>query len=241
MGESDGGGSFLIRTVKDKPKIITARLLLLLLSVFCCGFLLHSYVLPNGPANSKPFGRFGLRGLSHICINVDDVEEAAEWYARVFDYEYWVGKINGKFIFKNMQNYQICRKIGLDSESAKSCRFDVAWIHHPHMHLTLELFHWLDPVATNNYEQPKPWDKGGIRHISISVGDDAAEIFHRMKNEPGVEMVNKHADYSPDFMSLPKMPWKFFYIIDPFGVQWEFESGDPDVMGGGGMPVVYRW
>lgn len=169
------------------------------------------------------WGPLGLRGLSHVCINVPDVDEAFEFYHRVLGFEIMqAGKRWGDFDFRNMTNEAFCKDAGfLDGK----CKLDCLWLKHPHMNINLELFHYYEPASVNHLIEklPDTHDIGGIKHISYAV-DNAEKAFNFLREQRGVTMINTNSEYFP--VRMDPFPFKFFYWRDPYGVQWECEEGD---------------
>jgi catechol 2,3-dioxygenase-like lactoylglutathione lyase family enzyme len=171
------------------------------------------------------YGPLGLRGISHICINVPDVDKAAEFYHRVLGYEIMdAGEKWGKFDLRNLDSQEFCKSAGfMDGK----CRLDCLWMKHPTININLELFHYYEPNVVNRLEQEN-WlsntqDIGGFKHISYAV-QDAQKAFEFLKTQEGVRFITDDPDYHP--VKMEPFPFKFFYWIDPYGVQWECEEGD---------------
>jgi purine nucleosidase len=71
---------------------------------------------------------------------------------------------------------------------------------------------------------------GGIRHFAVEVPDAvAAHEFIRAQQQAyaqrGLRIDVLGGDHVPEEIS--PYPYKFFYWIDPWGVQWEMEQGRP--------------
>jgi catechol 2,3-dioxygenase-like lactoylglutathione lyase family enzyme len=164
----------------------------------------------------------GLRGISHISINVPDIDEAIEFYNRTIGFEIMSGgDLWGDFIFYDLQNEAFCKDAGfLDG----NCTLDAVWLRHPHMNLNLELFRYIFPEPTSRLDDiPATNDLGGVRHVAIAVANvDVA--FEYLKSQPDVRMISNSTEYKP--LRMTPLPFKFFYWLDPYGVQWECEEGD---------------
>jgi catechol 2,3-dioxygenase-like lactoylglutathione lyase family enzyme len=165
-------------------------------------------------------GPLGLRGFSHISINVPDIEKAIEFYTRVFGFmktkggEKW-----GDFDFRDMESESFAKNAGFMNGQ---CKVDCVWMSHPHLMLNLELmrFH-VDDIKSHLGEPTRPQDVGGIKHLSYVV-DDITVAFEFLKNQPDIKFISDDPEYKP--LQLEPFPFKFFYFVDPFGVQWEIES-----------------
>ena len=164
----------------------------------------------------------GIRGLSHASINVPDIDDAIEFYNRTLGFEIMSGgELWGDFIFYNLQNEAFCKDAGfLDG----NCTLDAVWLRHPHLNMNLELFRYIYPIPTIRLDdQPATNDLGGVRHIAISVAD-VDQAFKYLKQQPDVRMISNDTEYKP--LRMTPLPFKFFYWLDPYGVQWECEEGD---------------
>jgi len=63
----------------------------------------------------------GLRGISHISINVPDIDEAIEFYNRTIGFEIMSGgDLWGDFIFYDLQNEAFCKDAGFLVGNCKS-------------------------------------------------------------------------------------------------------------------------
>ena len=166
----------------------------------------------------------GIRGISHISVNVPSIADAVEFYTRVLGFEVMSGgELWGDFVFEPLQNDIFCLNAGFMDGN---CILDITWLLHPHMNLNLELFHYYQPEGRNLielYGQPGTQDIGNVRHIAYSV-EDVDKAFEFLKTQEGVTLISDHPQYRPSTMH--PFPFKFFYWVDPFGVQWECEEGD---------------
>jgi catechol 2,3-dioxygenase-like lactoylglutathione lyase family enzyme len=170
------------------------------------------------------WGPLTLRGLSHVSINVPDVDEAIEFYHRVLGYEVMqAGPLWGAFDLRGLDNENFCKDAGfMDGK----CKLDCVWLKHPHININLELFSYSEP-ANKNYlleeELPRTHDIGGVKHIAYAV-EDADKAFQNLKSQPDVQFISSDPDYKP--VRMDPFPFTFFYWRDPYGVQWECEEGD---------------
>jgi len=165
-------------------------------------------------------GPLGLRGFSHISINVPDIEEALDFYNTVLGFEKMKGgKLWGDFDFRAFDAEPFAHNAGFRDGH---CKVDCTWMYHPHLHLNLELMHFYAQDSENRCSNmPKTQDIAGIKHISFVV-DDAKKAFDFLKQQPGVRLVNEDPAYEPE--QLEPFPFKFFYFVDPFGAMWEVEE-----------------
>ena len=174
----------------------------------------------------KAFGPLGIRGFSHISINVNNMEDALEFYNRVLGFEKMQGgKEWDEFDFRGLDSEPFAKNAGFMDGKVKC---DCVWLWHPHLHMNLELFCYYEPKGKNRLDDiPKTQDVGGIKHASFEV-EDIEAAFNFLKNQKGVTMVSQDAEYKPNQMK--PFPFKFFFWIDPFGVQWEMEEYGENVV-----------
>lgn len=170
------------------------------------------------------WGPLGMRGISHICVNVPNIADAVEFYTRVLGFVVMsAGDLWGDFVFEPLQNEAFCKNAGFMDGI---CLLDCTWLRHPHLNINLELFRYYHPEGRNlieEYGQPGTQDIGGIRHISYAV-EDVDKAFEFLKTQEGVTLISDHPQYRP--ITMVPFAFKFFYWVDPFGVQWECEEGD---------------
>jgi hypothetical protein len=94
----------------------------------------------------------------------------------------------------------------------------------------LELFTYHHPKGDQTIHRRNTNDLGGIRHVAVEVPDAvAAHTFIRFQQQAygkqGLHIEILGQDHIPE--ELTPFPYKFFYWIDPWGVQWEMEQGRP--------------
>src|SRR5207245_1654081 len=114
----------------------------------------------------------------------------------------------------------------------------------------LELMQYHSPKGSDVVPSFKTHDMGGPRHICLRV-ENVMEAFEHLKGCKGIRMINESADYRPSKLDdvLPRQfrlfdpqleankeakeklarsasNTRFFYVIDPYGVQWEIEQSD---------------
>jgi hypothetical protein len=94
----------------------------------------------------------------------------------------------------------------------------------------LELFTYRHPKGEQTIRRRRTNDLGGIRHVALEVADAvAAHAFIRAQQRAyarvGLHIEILGQDHVPE--ELTPFPYRFFYWIDPWGVQWEMEEGRP--------------
>jgi inosine-uridine nucleoside N-ribohydrolase/transcriptional regulator GlxA family with amidase domain/catechol 2,3-dioxygenase-like lactoylglutathione lyase family enzyme len=182
------------------------------------------YTIPRGepdtpqgfPLPNKMDPRKFVLGFSHLNVIVSDLKmmnEATEFYQRVLGFEQawslWLPK-------------ETCTHFAHDAGFEDGdCKVMVRFLIHPNAQIHLELMLYDHPKGDQNVHYHKTNDVGGIRHVAMEV-TDAVSVYNWLKNQPGVKMLMK----TPPEKLTPD-PQRFFYWLDPYGVQWEMEEGRP--------------
>jgi len=165
-------------------------------------------------------GRF-VAGISHLNIVVEDIEYATEFYRRTLGFEQAYNE-RGVMDYPSVTRETFARDAGfLDGKVDVHIRF----LKHPVAGIYLELMTYRYPVGSNEVIFRNTNDAGGIRHVALEVSD-AVRVFEYLKSQPDVRMINESPDYGPP-EELTPVTIKFFYWLDPWGVQWEMEEGRP--------------
>jgi methylmalonyl-CoA/ethylmalonyl-CoA epimerase len=118
--------------------------------------------------------------------------------------------------------------------------------------LFLELFVFHNPTGRQELTSRNTNDVGGPRHVWLRV-TNIDEVFAHVKSVHGVHLINDSPEYRPYFISpinpsaieLPGADRDtaeakeeiskivkgigFFYAIDRYGIEWEFEEGHADI------------
>jgi purine nucleosidase len=185
------------------------------------------YTIPRGfdyipkdfpqPVHMDP-QRFVL-GFSHINVIMADLkmmDDATEFYKRVLGFEEaW------SLWLPPETNEHFAADAGF-----KDCKVLVRFLYHPNAQLHLELMMYEFPKGSQEIVYHKTNDVGGIRHVALEVSD-AVAAYNWLKGQEGVKMIKPVRDgYGPPQRLTPD-PQTFFYWLDPYGVQWEFEQGRP--------------
>ncbi len=121
--------------------------------------------------------------------------------------------------------------------------------------LFLEPFTFHDPAGRQEITPRRTNDVGGPRHVCLRV-TNIDEVFAHVKSLDGVHLINDSPEYRPFFISPIKpraieLPGadrdtagakeaiceivkgiRFFYAIDRYGIEWEFEEGHADIDAG---------
>jgi catechol 2,3-dioxygenase-like lactoylglutathione lyase family enzyme len=175
----------------------------------------------TGFANGVPDPGLFVVGISHLNVVVDDMEYATEFYGRTLGFVQ-AHNARGVMDYKGLTRETFARDAGfLDGR----VNVDIRFLIHPTAGLYLELMKYHDPVGSQEIIFRNTNDLGGIRHVALEVSD-AEKVFYYLKEQPDVRMINNSSDYGPP-EELTPVTIKFFYWLDPWGVQWEMEEGRP--------------
>ncbi len=154
-------------------------------------------------------------GFSHLNIIMTDLKimnEATEFYRRVLGFRQawslWLPD-------------EAAKRFARDAGIGEDCRVMVRFLVHPNTKTHLELMMYEFPKGDQEIHFHKTNDAGGIRHVAMEV-TDAVAVYHWLSRQKGVKLL---ADEPPSLLAPD--PQTFFYFIDPYGVQWEFEQGRP--------------
>ncbi|WP_235950152.1 VOC family protein [Candidatus Regiella insecticola] len=129
----------------------------------------------------------------------------------------------------------------------------IAFLEIPNTGVFLELMEYHSPVGKTNFERKKTNDIGGIGHICLKV-KKIDEAFDYIKKHNGTTLINNSPEYKPykiDKITAENFIFfdeeyekdknlkektckivgniKYFYFIDKYGIQWEFEEGHNDI------------
>ena len=167
-----------------------------------------------------------VQAISHVNVVVDDIEVATEFYRSVLGFES-ASNADGPMDYPDVELASFARNAGFDDGRV---RLHVRLLKHAEMGLYLELFTYQQPKGDQTIHRRRTNDLGGIRHVALEVADAvAAHAFIRLQqkaySERGLHIEILGQDHSPE--EITPFPYKFFYWIDPWGVQWEMEQGRP--------------
>ena len=190
---------------------------------------------------------FSFDSLGHINVVVTDLEEATQFYQALFG-------ASVEQTFPHFKNVGFARSAGFldNSESVDvSIRFlKLSFSRSEELFLELFVFH--HPPGRQEITPRKTNDVGGPRHVCLRV-TNIDEVFAHVKSIAGVHLINESPEYRPYFISPIKpraieLPdtgrdtaeareaiceivkgIRFFYAIDRYGIEWEFEEGHADI------------
>ena len=186
-----------------------------------------------------------ITGLSHVNVGVPDLERAIDFYQSFLGAE-------PRRVFPNFKNRGFAQSAGF-IEAPENVEVSIAFLDIPGSGLTLELMEYHLPVNRNRIDAYSPNDVAGVRHVALRV-NDIERAFENAKSESGVRMISANSTYMPFTISKtePKefrffdekdednaklkaktarvvSQIRYFYCVDPYGVQWEFEYGNDGV------------
>ncbi|MBC6315781.1 VOC family protein [Listeria grandensis] len=187
-------------------------------------------------------------GLSHINIVVENIERGIEFY------EVLLGAVVYQK-FPTFKNEGFAKAAGF-LEMASDISVSIAFLKVPSTPLILELMEYHTPKTTlidpETIRQKDVTIVEGVKHIALSVRNIETE-FSRVKKIDGVTLINESLGYEPckidditinDFeipgrnvvgnakeevQKIINNTW-YFYFLDKYGVQWEFEQGHVDLI-----------
>lgn len=184
-------------------------------------------------------------GLSHVCIFVDDMMEAVSYYKKL------LGAIPDHYL-PYWRNKGFFRAAGFVKEAAQG-EVSIAFLNVPGTKLTLELMQYHYPEGRKEPVFFAANDVSGARHVALKV-TNIEEAFLHIKQMPDTRLINETEEYrvykisdtSPKevrFFDQEKRETdernedtakilsevKYFYFIDRYGLQWEFEQGHTDI------------
>ena len=160
-------------------------------------------------------------GISHLNVIVEDLEYATEFYGRTLGFIQTHNE-RGVMDYKGVTRETFARDAGfLDGK----VNVDIRFLKHPTAGLYLELMKYHLPTGSKEIIYRNTNDLGGIRHVALEVSN-AEKVFDYLKQQPDVRMINESSGYGPP-EELTPVKIKFFYWLDPWGVQWEIEEGRP--------------
>jgi len=184
-------------------------------------------------------------GLGHICVVVDNIEKATQFYQQAL-FAIPVQE------FPHFQNLGFAKAAGF-LEKPEEVNLSICFLQIPHTNIFLELMEFHSPSGKKSVEFFQPNDMGGVRHICLKVSN-IDEGFKHLKNLAGVTMINQNPEYKPykiDAITPSEMRFfdqqleenlqekqkvcqtvgntRYFYFLDPYGIQWELEQGHIDI------------
>lgn len=181
-------------------------------------------------------------GLSHINIVVDDLEKATAFYQQA------LAAVTVQS-FPHFRNRGFSLSAGF-IDSADSVDVSIRFLQIPTPQpIVIELMEYHSPSSDDHRTVKKPHDINNVGHIALSVSN-IDEVFSYLSEVPGVKMINTDPEYRPykiddiqpqefyfhdakseedhqEKIAVCKVVSniRYFYWVDPYGVQWEIEQG----------------
>ena len=170
--------------------------------------------------------RRDVQAISHLNVIVDDIDVATEFYSTVLGFEQ-ASNDDGPMDYPGVDLASFARDAGFADGRVN---LDIRFLKHPEVGVHLELMTYHHPKGDQNVQRKRTNDMGGLRHVALEVPDAvAAHAFIRAQQQAyekrGLRIEILGQDHVPE--ELTPFPYKFFYWIDPWGVQWEMEEGRP--------------
>lgn len=184
-------------------------------------------------------------GLGHINIIVEDIQEGINFYTKLFGAKPYQ-------IFENFCNVGFSKAAGF-LDKPENIKLHIAFLEIPGTGLTLELMQYLEPITCNKIVSNRVCDMAGVRHVALKV-EKIEKAFDYVTSIEGIKLINEEPAYRPykideisqqDFKFFDNMlesdiceknkvvrsisNTKYFYFVDKYGVQWEFEEGHTDI------------
>ncbi|MEK6731675.1 MAG: VOC family protein [Pseudomonadota bacterium] len=184
------------------------------------------------------------QGLGHISLNVEDVDVAAEYYCDLFGAK----KLQKFPHFKNLG----CAKSAGFLNKPEVVNVSIVFLEIPGTPVNLELCCYHSPLGLQEIKHYKTNDLGGPRHICLRVAD-IDKAFDSLKGKE-VTFINQSPEYKAfkiDEIKPSEFYFydeslennteekqkvcdiigniRYFYFIDKYGIQWEFEQGHDDI------------
>ena len=184
-------------------------------------------------------------GLSHICIFVDDMAKAVDYYRDLLG-------VKPDHCLSHWRNEGFFKAGGFVDEAADG-DVSIAFVNVPGTKLTLELMQYHYPKGRTEPVVFAANDVSGARHVALKVTNIEAAFAHikampdtRLINETEAYQVYQISETQPSqvrfFAQAPGQTdernaetarilgqVRYCYFIDRYGLQWEFEQGHTDI------------
>ena len=184
-------------------------------------------------------------GLSHVCIFVDDMTQAVSYYRKLLGAtpDHYLSHWRNKGFFQ----------AGGFLDQAEEGDVSIAFVNVPGTKLTLELMQYHYPEGRKTPVVFAANDVSGARHVALKI-TNIEEAFLHIKSMPDTKLINETDDYQVFQISETRPSEvhffdqdlretdernvqtakilsgvKYFYFIDKYGLQWEFEQGHSDI------------
>ena len=181
-----------------------------------------------------------VKALNHINVVVDDMDKAIDFYQR------FLGAAPQQR-FNKICNEGLNHGVGLEGD-VSNLEITVCYLAVPgDPGFTLELMCYENRPGEKVSYQKYSNSMNVLGHIALTV-EDVSAAFEWLKTIPEVALISKDASYRPQKISRPNATelevfdeaqnnpetkeaicdyvaaMKFFYCLDPYGIQWEIEG-----------------
>lgn len=183
--------------------------------------------------------------FGHINIVVDTINNANLYYQEF---------LGAKPVqeFKNFKNLGFAKSAGF-IDNAGELDVSLLFMKIPNTSVYLELIVYNNPVNDNELQTFDINQIGGPRHICLRV-KDIKSVFEHVKNTKNTTLINSSEQYKPCCLSKVNpsefefynaeleadlnaknqaaqnsSKISFFYVVDRYGVIWEFEEAPLDI------------
>lgn len=184
-------------------------------------------------------------GLSHVCIFVDNMTQAVSYYKKLLGAtpDHYLSHWRNKGFFQ----------AGGFLDQAEEGDVSIAFVNVPGTKLTLELMQYHYPEGRKTPMVFAANDVSGARHVALKI-TNIEQAFLHIKSMPDTKLINQTDAYQV-FQISETQPSevhffdqdlretdernvetakilsgvKYFYFIDKYGLQWEFEQGHSDI------------
>lgn len=186
-----------------------------------------------------------ITGLSHVCINVDNIDAALGYYRALLGAE-------PLQIFPHFRNEGFAKSAGFGA-GWEDVDVSIAFMGLPANALTLELMQYHRPAGQALDYALATTDRRRVAHIALKVADIDAAFAH-VSVQPDTRMISGDTDYRPERISRTTPAdfrffdaaseadtetkqttaeivsgIRYFYFVDRYGIQWECEQGHHDI------------
>ena len=125
-------------------------------------------------------------GLSHVCIFVDDMMEAVDYYQKL------LGVVPDHYL-SHWRNEGFFKAGGFVKEAADG-DVSIAFVNVPGTKLTLELMQYHSPEGRKEPVFFAANDVSGARHVALKI-TNIDEAFLHIKSMPDTRLINETDDY----------------------------------------------
>lgn len=184
-------------------------------------------------------------GLSHVCVIVDNIMEAFDYYKRI------LGAIPDQCIphYRNKGFFEAAGFV----RNAAQCDISIGFLTVPGAGLTIEIMEYHAPKGRTEPIVFHANDVSGARHVALKVSN-IEEAFVHIQAQPDAQIIHDIPEYKVHQISRTEPEdfyyfdpareadaaakqaaadilgqIKYFYFIDRYGLQWEFEQGHTDI------------